>query len=417
VRKSALLVALVVAALTAIFVMAGGASANLTGSLFEGNDGNLTVNTAGNKDWVNAPNLAAGQDLQSGANDNSFGQGTSENDLNVTVVDGSIPNSKADLARFAVAGETVGANNFLYLAWTRENDSGSVNYDFEINKAPQPNLTTLGPKTLVRTAGDLNISYSFQGNSLTPALSVRTWTGTAWGAEQSLSGCSEGAGNSGTVSDILTGSPVNRTTGRFGEAAVNLTCAGITPAGSCEGFSSAYIKSRASQSFQSEIKDFIAPVSLSFSNCGAVAITKTTKVPGKTGAQPQAGVAFAVDGVAAGTTGTDGKLCVGGLAIGNHTVTETVPSGYQADGDNPKTVNVATAGTCTSGATAVSFANSPLTDVTISVDSKAVGGTASTVNCDDDSLDFTTAASGDGTKTSGAIAGSKTITCTITIDP
>jgi hypothetical protein len=29
--------------------------ANLTGSTFEGNDGNLVVNTAGNHDWVNAP--------------------------------------------------------------------------------------------------------------------------------------------------------------------------------------------------------------------------------------------------------------------------------------------------------------------------------------------------------------------------
>jgi hypothetical protein len=65
----------------------------------------------------------------------------------------------------------------------------------------------------------------------------------------------------------------------------------------------------------------------------------------------------------------------------------------------------------------VSFSNSPLTDVTISVDSKADGGTASTVNCDDNSLDFTTGANGDGTKTSDAVAGSKVITCTITIDP
>lgn len=48
-------------------VLGGGAiaavsSANLTGSSFEGNDGNLVVNTAGNTDWANAPNRVVGLD-------------------------------------------------------------------------------------------------------------------------------------------------------------------------------------------------------------------------------------------------------------------------------------------------------------------------------------------------------------------
>jgi len=419
-RKYAWPAALVVAALAAFMV--AGASANLTGSTFEGNDGNLVVNTAGNTDWDNAPNLSVGEDLPTGGTDNAFGQGTSENDTNVTVVTGSIPNSKADLSRFAVAGETVNNVSFIYLAWSRENDSGSVNFDFEINKLAQPNLDTSGPKTLNRSAGDLNISYAFQGNSLTPTLGVRIWSGTAWGAEASLSGCSEGAGNAATISDTLGGlAPVNRTTGQFGEAAINLNCAGIIPpGGACEGFSSAYVKSRASQSFNSEIKDFIAPIGLQFASCGAIKVTKTTKVPGQVGPQPQAGVLFSLDGGAGVATDANGQVCFNGLSLASHTVTETVPAGYQADGATTKTVTVDNVANCTDlpylGET-VSFTNSPLTDVTISVDSKADGGTASSVNCDDDSLDFTTGTNGDGTKTSGAVAGSKTITCVIVIDP
>ena len=58
-----------------------------------------------------------------------------------------------------------------------------------------------------------------------------------------------------------------------------MTCAGVVPPNSCEPFSSAYIKSRASQSFQSEIKDFIAPVELGFNNCGRLTIIKHT-IPG-----------------------------------------------------------------------------------------------------------------------------------------
>src|SRR6266498_852405 len=143
-----------VAVTTALgLTFAGPVLANLPGSTFEGNDGNLVVNTAGNTDWVNAPNRVRGDDLTSGANDNSFGQGTKEDDGAVTVVTGSIPPQKSDLTRFYVGSEFASSSNFLYLAWERSNVLGSANMDFEINKAAQPDLTTTGPKTLVRTAG------------------------------------------------------------------------------------------------------------------------------------------------------------------------------------------------------------------------------------------------------------------------
>jgi len=47
----------------------GKSEAALTGSSFEGGDGNLVVDTAGNEDWANAPNLAVKVDLQSGSGD------------------------------------------------------------------------------------------------------------------------------------------------------------------------------------------------------------------------------------------------------------------------------------------------------------------------------------------------------------
>src|SRR5215472_8671514 len=54
----------------------------LAGSTFEGGDGNLLVNKTGNTDWANvSPNV--GVDLTSGTTDNSFGQGTKEDNPNV----------------------------------------------------------------------------------------------------------------------------------------------------------------------------------------------------------------------------------------------------------------------------------------------------------------------------------------------
>jgi len=124
-----------------------------------------------------------GTDLNRSQSDNAFGQGTSENDTNVTVVLGSIPNSKADLGRFADSTEILAnGDTMLYLAWVRNDTSGSVNFDFELNKAAQPDLTTTGPKTLVRTAGDVLINYSLQGGGQIPTLNYRVWSGTQWGA-------------------------------------------------------------------------------------------------------------------------------------------------------------------------------------------------------------------------------------------
>jgi hypothetical protein len=56
--------------------IAGAASANLSGSTFEGNDGNLVVNTSGNTDWANVAGRNTGIDNPSGSTDNAFGQGT-----------------------------------------------------------------------------------------------------------------------------------------------------------------------------------------------------------------------------------------------------------------------------------------------------------------------------------------------------
>jgi hypothetical protein len=260
--------------------------ANLAGSTFEGNDGNLVVNTAGNQDWSNAPNRVRGDDLASGTSDNSFGQGSKEDDPNVSVVTGSIPPQKSDLTRFYVGSEFASNSNFLYLAWERSNVLGSANMDFEINQKTQPNLTTTGPKTLVRTAGDILITFDFGGGG-SPVLGLLKWvtSGAAsqcfsanavpcWGNRVNLSaaGYAEGAVNAATVTDPIANVSLPGNT--FGEAAVNLTAAGVFPAGTCEAFGSAFLKSRSSASFPAEVKDFIAPQPVNISNCGTVNIIK-----------------------------------------------------------------------------------------------------------------------------------------------
>src|SRR6266480_2254672 len=93
-------------------------SGPLTGSMFAGGDGNLLASptTFGTTDWQNVTGLNPGFDLPSGSGDNSFGQGTKEDNAAVSVVSGSIPPNKSNLTRFYEASE-IGSNghNFLYL--------------------------------------------------------------------------------------------------------------------------------------------------------------------------------------------------------------------------------------------------------------------------------------------------------------
>jgi hypothetical protein len=280
-----------VVGLSLLFVSSS--SANLTGSTFEGNDGNLVVNTAGDTDWANVAGLSTGVDLASGSGDNSFGQGTKEDGPAVSVVSGSIPPNKSDLTRFYEASESVGGQNFLYLGWERSNVLGSANMDFEINQATTPGLGTAGAHTINRTPGDLLVTYDFTNGGSNPVLGLLTWITSAngtkadcfsanalpcWGDHVSLnSGDSEGAINTGTVTDPLPpNAPRSIPAFEFGEAAINLTAAGVFPPGTCKAFGSTFLKSRSSASFTAEVKDFVAPVPVNISNCGEIKIIKNT---------------------------------------------------------------------------------------------------------------------------------------------
>ena len=276
-------------------------SGPLPGSTFAGGDGNLLAspNAFGSTDWQNVAHLNAGFDLPSGSSDNSFGQGSKEDNPAVTTVSGSIPPNKSDLTRFYEASEN-GSNShtFLYLAWERSNVLGTANMDFEINQATTPGLGSPGPHTINRTAGDLLVTFDFNNGGGKPSLGLLFWLTAAagntagqcfssntlpcWGKQENLtSSDSIGAVNNlDSVTDPLFPNSPNYTNPvpalQFGETAIDLTTAGVFPAGICTAFGSAYVKSRSSTSFTSEIKDFIAPIPVNISNCGEVRIIKQT---------------------------------------------------------------------------------------------------------------------------------------------
>ena len=151
--------------------------------------------------------------------------------------------------------------------------------DFEFN---QSSVLTANGVTVQRTAGDMLISYGFTG-SASPQLGISRWTLTGpceaapsspcWGPFQSLSGIAEGAVNTTqTVLDPIEGGSLLPLT--FGEAAIDLTAAGVFDDTACVSFGRGMVKSRSSTSFSSQMKDFIRPIDVRVTNCGTVTIHK-----------------------------------------------------------------------------------------------------------------------------------------------
>jgi hypothetical protein len=149
---------------------------------------------------------------------------------------------------------------------------------------------------------------------------------------------------------------------------------------------------------------------------GAIKITKTRKhAADGPGDHPHAGVDFTINGVTK-TTDANGEACFDGLAFGAYTVHETVPAGYNVDGNDKQVTvdNVATCGGNPYVGETVSFHNTPLTNLTVSVDSQVPGGTSSTIECD-----TTPGSAGPGDDITLNVNDLEpgTITCTIVIDP
>jgi hypothetical protein len=342
---------MVAACFTVFFVV--GASAHLTGSTFGGGDGNLTCNDAnGTTDWnclgifdatTNPTGINVGIDRASGTGDNSFGQGTKENNSNVTVVSGSIPPNKSNLTRFYEASE-LGSNGhaYLYLGWERTNVLGNANMDFEIEQSGNTACPGgPGSCTLSRTTGDILVTYDFAGGG-TPTIGIRTWSGSAW-VPDTTTVVSESAVNSGTVSDGVAPSSGLRCpnsgqcpAGTFGEAAIDLTDSGFSQSDLCKfGQASTFLKSRSSSSFTSEVKDFISPVKTPVANlCGTITITKVTDPAaadqdfGYTATGGLDPASFSLN-AAAPSGGNSDSITYTNVTPGDYTVDETtIPSGW-----------------------------------------------------------------------------------------
>jgi hypothetical protein len=286
---------------------AGHVLLTLSGSDFEIDaDANLQVDHTGDVppppatplpemiDWQNEgantfrTGVQQAADTDSGPGDESFGQGTKEDTAVPSVVDGSIPPNKSDLKAFGIYVEE---DEFLNLFWSRVQDpEGTTNMDFELNQKfcgpdvndvdndgnttePNPQTCTANGITPIRTGDgigtgvdDILITYDLSRGGTVATISIRKWSGSAWGPAVELDQQSEAVGsiNTSPIAASALGALSPRT---FGEAQVSFEA--LFGDGACGTFGSAYLKSRSSDSFTAALKDFVPPREVEIGNCPA----------------------------------------------------------------------------------------------------------------------------------------------------
>jgi Prealbumin-like fold domain len=309
-RRNLLLLFPLAAVAALVFVLTASAGTISTASGFEGDDGNLAVDSTFDWNgfspvtWTGSAPKQLGTKLASGwqfsgstdaaasTSDDGFAGGTKQDKDCASVIGTKAPN-KDDLKRIYTAHKTVNGHIYLALAWVRipqNTTSASAHVGFEFNQGSTSCGT--GSPLVKRTAGDMLIVYDFAGSTTdNPILTVRRWvlsgscdvssdSAPCWGPATDLTGTGFANAKVNTVSTAQdTVAPTSETLGlnEFGEAVIDLTGAGIFTGSTCTSFGQAEGVSRSSgNSGQAAMEDLVGPIPVTISNCGHLVVKKVT---------------------------------------------------------------------------------------------------------------------------------------------
>ena len=287
-----------------------------TAAGFEGDDGNLAVNTTGQMDWngfsaapawtgtapyrqrtgtVNGWAFTGLEDSTKANSDTGYAGGTKQDD-NCPTVTGSSSQNKTDVKRAYVASKTVNGHVYLELAWVRvvqNTTSASTHVGFEFNQGA---AACSSGGLVSRVAGDMLVVYDFEGSSTDkPTLTLRRWitSGTCevgsdsppcWGTATNLtaSGLAEAKVNTSDVGSVTDNvAPTAETLGQneFGEADIDLSASHAFPDSGCTAFGQVEVVSRSSgNSGTAAMEDLVGPGKVDIDNCRPVTITSQQKV-------------------------------------------------------------------------------------------------------------------------------------------
>lgn len=365
------------------------------------------------------------EDAQATTIDTAFAGGTKQDDNCAFIKGGKAPN-KDDLKRVYISSKTVNGRVILNLAWVRipqNTTSPSAHIGFEFNQAKM-NCTDPRSEGLVeREEGDMLIVYDFTGGATdTPTITLRRWvtalgaacevgssSAPCWGPSINLTTLTDDDGfpvaeaRVNTLAEVFSeiAPDLNPSESdmlglnEFGEAGIDLTAAGVFDENTCLAFGNAFAVSRSSgNSAKAQMKDLVGPGPVNISNCGRVIIRKETTPDGSDTSFNFTTTGDPLSLSPASFALKDGESQDYGatVPVGDYSVTETVPSGWDLDSIDCSDTTSESAITSISGATAT-FSVQPDDVIDCTYNNEAKGDitvTKEVVNaCGDDDGQFT----------------------------
>jgi uncharacterized repeat protein (TIGR01451 family) len=269
---------------------AGQTFAPLTGSTFQGGDGDQ-VHSSGTTDWQDYSSLNGTFDspypATTGPDSFYAGHEDTPDTWTLSSVDGGVSPSKSNaLAVWSTRDANASLSDlFFYFSFLRQSTSNAnAFYGVELNKSTNLWTNSVGTSVPCRSTGDLMISYEIDASNKNVNFKIYKWTGTS-----GVPDCPEGktgvftdvtpsAGADiqgymnfdGQIANFLSPGAVGPTidTGKFGEGAVNITGAlGSTGSDSCVNFGQAQLHSRSSASLSSALQDTVNPEPIVLRSC------------------------------------------------------------------------------------------------------------------------------------------------------
>jgi hypothetical protein len=291
VTTTALAAAMALFIASALGVLAG------SPSKFEANDGDMVPATSGGThDWNNV-NFFHVVDVASSQSDDSFVSGQKQDTVCPdTYQHGNPPKDDfTDVASYSETNTDASSafylHTFLYGATIRFTANGNASENVELKQGLNGSCSN---GLLARTAGDKLVAIDYLNGGTNVQFHVLTWvtsgacfvgndTAPCWGATvQTLSAnAAEGMASQAPIAAADNKiSNADLVAGQFAEFGVDLTAAGIIPAGQCKAFPQTIWESRSSgSSFVSTTKD-ISIENHTISNCGEIKIIKQTNPRG-----------------------------------------------------------------------------------------------------------------------------------------
>jgi hypothetical protein len=234
----------------------------LQGSSFVGSfeiDGNLSDDSGPGEpiDWNSPPPNVTTFIDKTGSGDDIFSLGSKELDQDGWICEtGSAP-PKGDIVRGAISFRILAGKQFLYFSFFRQATTGDVHIDYEFNQlaATTASASPSCPTLPRRSLGDVVITFDTEEGGKNIQVRAFQWNGTGF-IEFPL-------GVKGMFWDAAVNIPntiPGAAAGAFGEGALNLTDT-VGNIG-CGDFNGIYMKTRASTSIDSALKDRTRPQSL-----------------------------------------------------------------------------------------------------------------------------------------------------------